>query len=70
MGKMLVLLLGLALVGFLGYRAMYGKSAVSSSSEEVSAPKERLENVKGAAKRIEDQQNKAADDALQKTTAE
>ena len=63
--RFLVLLLGLVIVGYLGYRAMYGTTAVDQAT-----PKEKLDNVKSAAKRIEADQQQAADEALEKATAE
>lgn len=53
----------LAIVGYLGYRSMYGRMP---GSDAVGTPKQRLDNVRGAANRIEEQQQKAADDALKK----
>ncbi len=50
MGKILSLVLGLAIIGYLGYRTMYGRSTPGAEPE---APKQRLENVQKAADRIE-----------------
>ncbi len=60
--------IAIAIVGYLGYRAMYG--SLPPAAQGVSAPKQKLSNVKGAADRIEAQQEKANDDALKKSTAE
>ncbi len=61
MGRILSAVMGIAVLGYLGYRSMYGMRPVGSAT-----PKERLDNVKAAANRIEVQQQKAADEALQK----
>lgn len=62
--RFIVLALGLGLVGYLGYRAMYGGRAPSAES----TPKQRLENVQNAANRIEQEQEEAARRALEKAT--
>jgi threonine/homoserine/homoserine lactone efflux protein len=49
MGKILTLVLGLAVLGYLGYRTMYA----GARTEADATPKARLENVQGAARRIE-----------------
>ena len=53
----------IGIIGYLGYRSMYGRTP---GSTELSTPKQRLDNVKGAAKRIENEQDKAAEQALEK----
>lgn len=63
MGKILSLVLGLSVLGYIGYRTMYGRSG--PGTEET--PKKRLENVQGAANRIENQDD-ARLDALDKNT--
>lgn len=63
--KFIVLLLGLVIVGYLGFRAMYGGASVDQAT-----PKERLDNVRDAAKRIEQNEAKAADEALEKAVAD
>lgn len=50
MGKILSVVLGLAVLGYLGYRVMYGAARID---DEEATPKARLENVQGAADRIE-----------------
>lgn len=55
----------IAILAWLGYRAMYGRAAMPDA-QGVSAPKQRLDNVQKAANRIEDQQQKSADEALKK----
>lgn len=62
MGKLLAVVLGLSLMAFLAYRAMYGRLPTSGAEPEL--PKQRLENVQNAADRIEKQQQEAADKAL------
>lgn len=69
MGKILMLVLGLTIVGFIGYRVMYGPNASVAEGGQ-GTPKERLEGAKGAAKRIEETQNKEAEEALKKATSE
>ncbi|PZR05933.1 MAG: hypothetical protein DI536_31215 [Archangium gephyra] len=62
--RFVVLALGLAIVGYLGYRSMYGGRAPT----EENSPKKRLENVQNAANRIEKEQEEAARRALEKAT--
>lgn len=59
----------ISILGWLGYRAMYGRAALPDANG-VSAPKQRLDNVQKAANRIEDQQQKNAEEALKKSQAE
>lgn len=61
MGKLLAVVLGFSLMAFLAYRAMYGR--LPSSGAEPEPPKQRLENVQNAAKRIEAQQEDAVNRA-------
>lgn len=49
MGKILSLVLGLSVLGYIGYRTLYGRGG--GGTEET--PKKRLDNVQGAANRIE-----------------
>lgn len=63
-------ILVIAIMGWLGYRAMYGRTAAIPDGQGVSAPKQRLDNVQKAANRIEDQQQKSADEALKKSQTE
>lgn len=60
--RFLVVVLGLAVVAYLGYRSMYGHSGANSDG----TPRQRLENVQNAANRIEQQQEEAAKRALEK----
>lgn len=66
MGRLIMGIIAIGIVGYLGYRAMYGSAKVPSQG--VSAPKQRLENVQNAANRIEAQQQQAAEEALKKST--
>lgn len=61
--RFLVVVLGLAVVGYLGYRSMYGGYSDRNSN---GTPKQRLENVQNAANRIEQQQEDAAKQALER----
>ncbi len=63
MGKILGVVLGLGVLGAIAYKVMYRTSAVTT--DEKSAPARQLENVRGAANRIEGETQKAAD-AVQK----
>ncbi|MFZ5439343.1 MAG: hypothetical protein ACOZQL_05005 [Myxococcota bacterium] len=62
MGRLITFIMAIAIVGYLGYRSMYGRR-----NTEDATPKQRLENVKGAAHRIEDDQTKRLDETMQKT---
>ena len=66
MGRILAVVFGLTLLGFLGYKAMYGSEA-PASPEGTSVPKRSLENARGAATRIENNEQKRADDIEAKT---
>jgi hypothetical protein len=66
MEKILAVVLGLAVLGFIGYKAMGTKS----KPDEIHVPTERLENVRNAAHEIEVKQNAAAEKALEKATPE
>ena len=57
----------ISIIGFIAYKQLYGRSAFSAGKSE---PKQKLENVQKAANRIEDQQQKAADKAFEKSEAE
>jgi hypothetical protein len=61
MGRIVMAVITISIIGFIAYKQLYGRSALSSSSE----PKQRLENVQKAANRIEDQQQKSADKAFE-----
>ena len=64
--RFIVVFLGLAVVAYMGYRSMYGGFSDKNSN---GTPKERLDNVKKAANRIEQQQEEAAQRALEKANA-
>jgi hypothetical protein len=61
MGRIVMAIITISIIGFIAYKQLYGRSALSTSSE----PKQKLENVQKAANRIEDQQQKAADKAFE-----
>lgn len=67
MGKILSLVLGLGIIGYLGYRTMYGRGGADGSQ---GTPKQRLDNVQKAANRIETNDQQRADEALKKSTGE
>lgn len=61
MGKLFGLILGVAVLAFVAFKAMYGHTSVDKAT-----PKEQLDSAKSAAKRIEAIQDKAAQEALEK----
>lgn len=63
MARLALFIVTAAVLGWLGYRAMTGGSLTNPMAEP---PKERLDNVQKAADRIEQQQQEAADRALEK----
>lgn len=63
MGKILSLVLGLSILGYIGYRTMYGRNADPSDG----TPRKRLDNVQGAANRIEAERGARVDDIDQNT---
>ena len=64
MGKLLSLIIGLAVLSFVAYRSLYGRGRASAGG----SPQQQLQNVKEASKRIENDQAKAAEEALQNAT--
>lgn len=70
MGRILLLVLGLAVVGGIAWKVMYRTSPVSAGVEGPSQPKQQLENVRGAANRIEAEHQQAADDVAKKAFGE
>lgn len=70
MGRLVMGIIVIAIMGWLGYRAMYGRSAAMPDGAGVSAPKQRLDNVQKAANRIEAEQEKSNAEALKKSQAE
>lgn len=65
MGRLVMAVITIGILGYIGYRTMYGRSPVNP--EGTSAPKQRLENVQRAADRIEAEQEKANAAALEKS---
>lgn len=61
MGKLLALILGLTVLGFIGYKTMYGR--MPTGGDEAEAPSQRLEGAQEAAKRLEGQQQQQVDKA-------
>ncbi len=66
MGRLIMGILVIAIMGWLGYRSMYRGAAIPDA-QGVSAPKQRLDNVQKAANRIEAQQQKTEDDSIKKS---
>ena len=58
MGRLLLVLIAFAVLGYLGYRTMYQRAPGASPDTPAQLPTERLHNVKEAAKRIEADQDK------------
>lgn len=69
MGKILSLVLGLSVLGFLAYRTMYGRQPVGGD-EAQGTPKERLENVREAARNIEAKDDARLKEIEQRTTGD
>ncbi len=67
MGRILAVVFGLGLMGFLAYRAMYGGAESAAAASGPSEPKQRLENVQKAANRIEKADQQRLDDVEAKT---
>lgn len=65
MARLLVLVMGLSIVAYLGYRTMMGRSVEGNAAQ---TPKARLDNVHKVANQIEKQQQQAADEALKRAT--
>lgn len=61
MGKILVLLLGLSVMGYLAWRTLAPKGGDDPNA--LSQPAQRLENAREAARRIEQQQQDSANRA-------
>ena len=64
LGKLLVLLLGLAAVGFAAKFALTGGQP--DAPNQASAPKRQLDNVRERAKELEKEQQRQADDIARK----
>jgi hypothetical protein len=63
MGRLVMAVITIGILGYIGYKQMYGRAPGSTTT----APKQRLENVQKAANRIEEQQQKAADQAYEQS---
>ncbi|MBE2252694.1 MAG: hypothetical protein IAE78_24390 [Myxococcus sp.] len=71
MGRILAVVLGLLVLGAVGYKVLYGKRAVTAAATDgPSTPKRQLDNVRGAADRIGGDSQKAADDVAKKAFGE
>jgi hypothetical protein len=66
MGKILALVLGLAVVTFVAWKVVYGQHLTSVDGVENQTPPEALKGAKQAAKRIENNQEKRLDETLEK----
>jgi|GEM_PF-4580273 hypothetical protein len=66
MARVILAIMAAAMLGYLGYSQMYGKGRAVGDA----TPKERLDNVKKAANRIEANDQQRADDALKKADGE
>lgn len=64
MSRLLIAVIALSVLGFLAYRTLYGRSAVSSDPE---APTQQLENVRTKAKEIEANDQQHVDDIEKRT---
>jgi hypothetical protein len=62
MGRILMLIITLGVTSFVAYNVVHKQGA---SADEASAPKQQLDNVREAAKRIEAEQERRAQEALQ-----
>jgi CHASE3 domain sensor protein len=66
-GKLLVLILGLAAVAFAAKYALEGGARANADSVNgASAPKRQLDNVRSKAKELEKEQQRQADDVAKK----
>ncbi len=70
MGRVLMVVLGLSVLGGIAWRVMYGTNPVTVGAEGSSEPKQQLDNVRGAAKRIEANDQQAVDDISKKAFGE
>ena len=67
MGRIVMGIIAISIVGYLGFRAMYGGRMPDAQG---ASPKQRLENVQGAAERIEKNEQKALDETLKKANGD
>ena len=70
MGKLLTAVLGLALLGGGAWYALQRTAAVDSTASGPSAPKRQLDNVRGAASRIESEADARAKELEAKMRAD
>lgn len=70
MGRALMVVLALSVLGGIAWKVMYGTSPVTVGTEGSSQPKQQLDNVRGAAKRIETNDQQAVDDISKKAFGE
>lgn len=67
MGRILALVLGLAVLGGIAWKVMSGGAPRPAvEADEPSAPKRQLDNVRGAANRIETNDQQHVDDVEKK----
>ena len=66
MGRALMVVLGLSVLGAIAWQMMYRTSPVTVEADGPSQPKQQLDNVRGAARRIEANDQKAVDDVAKK----
>ncbi|MBM4781690.1 MAG: hypothetical protein GQE15_28770 [Archangiaceae bacterium] len=67
MGRILALVLGLAVLGAIAWKVMYGGSMRQAvEADAPSAPKQQLDNVRGAANRIETNDQQHVDEVEKK----
>jgi hypothetical protein len=64
LGKLLALLLGLAIVAWVAKTQLEG--AARSSGQEHSRPRQQLDNVRDSARRIEDDAQRRVDETVKK----
>lgn len=65
MWKLVTFMLALSAMIFLGYRAMYGRPTAAANGGPP-VPTRQLENVRNAAKNVEDNQDKRLDETEKK----
>lgn len=61
-----MVVLGLAVLGGIAWKVMYGTAPVSAAADGPSQPKQQLDNVRNAANHIEAEAQKNADDVAKK----
>src|SRR5437868_3975452 len=67
MSRIVLAAIAFAVLGYLGYHAMYGAKTVTLEDQVAHAPKRQLDNVRVKAKAMEAQDQKAVDDIAAKT---